>query len=79
MAMLLGTRLALTFHWAPDWLATELRHGILAYSVCALLSAVAWVLVPQGMVSGINRDNKRGPALPSLERFCYDRFFLRRD
>lgn len=27
------------------------------------------------MGGGINRDNKRGHALPSLDRFCYDRLF----
>ena len=51
MAMPLGAWLAQTFHWAPDWLESELRHGIMAFGGGALLSAVALVLVPKGMTN----------------------------
>lgn len=51
LAMPLGAWLAQTFHWAPDWLENELRHGIMAFGGGALLSAVALVLVPQGIAS----------------------------
>ncbi|WP_299968303.1 hypothetical protein [uncultured Roseobacter sp.] len=32
----------------PDWRATELRHGIIAFGAGALLAAVALVLLPEG-------------------------------
>jgi len=32
----------------PDWLANELRHGIIAFGAGALLAAVALVLLPEG-------------------------------
>lgn len=49
MAMPLGGWIALEEHIAPRWLETELRHGIIAFGGGALLSAVALVLVPNGV------------------------------
>ncbi|ATJ84492.1 ZIP family metal transporter [Halomonas beimenensis] len=46
MAMPLGGWIALEERIGPNWLETELRHGIIAFGGGALLSAVALVLVP---------------------------------
>lgn len=58
MAMPLGGWIALEERIAPRWLETELRHGIIAFGGGALLSAVALVLVPNGV-----DDLTVGPAL----------------
>ncbi|RTQ99137.1 ZIP family metal transporter [Halomonas nitroreducens] len=49
MAMPLGGWIALEERIGPRWLETELRHGIIAFGGGALLSAVALVLVPNGV------------------------------
>lgn len=49
LAMPAGGLLASLEGVFPDWLDEELRHGILAMGAGALLSAVALVLVPDGM------------------------------
>ena len=39
-----------TFRTAwPEWLASEIRHGVIAFGAGALLAAVALVLLPDGM------------------------------
>ncbi|MDN3555757.1 ZIP family metal transporter [Halomonas maura] len=58
MAMPLGGWIALEERIGPRWLETELRHGIIAFGGGALLSAVALVLVPNGV-----DDLAVGPAL----------------
>ncbi|MFG6178693.1 ZIP family metal transporter [Halomonas sp. THAF12] len=47
MAMPLGGWIAQEERIGPNWLETELRHGIIAFGGGALLSAVALVLVPR--------------------------------
>lgn len=49
LAMPLGALLARVEAIRPRWLERELQHSILAFGGGALLSAVALVLVPQGM------------------------------
>ena len=49
MAMPLGALLAGVDQLRPDWLTDEYRHGIIAFGGGALLSAVALVLVPEGI------------------------------
>ncbi len=49
MAMPLGGWVAQEERIGPNWLETELRHGIIAFGGGALLSAVALVLVPDGV------------------------------
>jgi ZIP family zinc transporter len=49
LAMPFGAALALAEHIRPDWLENELRHAIIAFGGGALLSAVALVLVPEGV------------------------------
>lgn len=49
LAMAAGGLLARVEGVFPTWLDEELRHGILAMGAGALLSAVALVLVPDGM------------------------------
>jgi ZIP family zinc transporter len=44
-----GAALASLERIRPDWLEAELRHSIIAFGGGALLSAVALVLVPDGM------------------------------
>lgn len=50
LAMPAGGLLARVEGVFPAWLDEELRHGILAMGAGALLSAVALVLVPDGMI-----------------------------
>lgn len=50
-AMPVGGLLARIEHIHPDWLDTELRHSVIAFGGGALLSAVALVLVPEGVRS----------------------------
>lgn len=45
----LGGWLATIEHFRADWLATEFRHGVIAFGGGALLSAVALVLIPEGI------------------------------
>ena len=52
LAMPLGALVASVERIKQDWLETELRHGILAFGGGALLSAVALVLIPEGMLTG---------------------------
>lgn len=49
LAMSLGASLAALEHIQRNWLAKELRHSVLAFGAGALLSAVALVLVPEGI------------------------------
>ncbi len=49
LAMPVGASIALIERISPRWLEEELRHGIIAFGGGALLSAVALVLVPQGV------------------------------
>ncbi|NRA72228.1 MAG: divalent cation transporter [Gammaproteobacteria bacterium] len=49
LAMPLGAILAQIEQIKPRWLDEELKHGIIAFGGGALLSAVALVLVPQGI------------------------------
>jgi len=49
LAMPLGAYIASVERIKLDWLETELRHGILAFGGGALLSAVALVLIPEGV------------------------------
>lgn len=49
IAMPLGASLAAIERISPHWLETEVRHGIIAFGGGALLSAVALVLVPEGV------------------------------
>lgn len=44
-----GALLAAAEHIRPDWLEKEFRHSVLAFGAGALLSAVALVLVPEGI------------------------------
>lgn len=47
--MLLGSLLASIEHIRPRWMERELRHSVIAFGGGVLLSAVALVLVPEGM------------------------------
>ena len=49
LAMALGAIIALVENIQRQWLEEELRHGITAFGGGALLSAVALVLVPEGI------------------------------
>ncbi|MBA6336227.1 divalent cation transporter [Colwellia sp. BRX8-7] len=49
LAMPLGAALACFEKIGNDWLEQELRHSVMAFGGGALLSAVALVLVPEGM------------------------------
>lgn len=47
--MPIGASIAAVERIGPRWLETEVRHGVIAFGGGALLSAVALVLVPQGV------------------------------
>lgn len=49
LAMPAGALLASVHGFQPKWLEKELRHGVLALGAGALVSAVALVLVPEGI------------------------------
>lgn len=49
IAMPVGASLAAIERISPHWLETEVRHGVIAFGGGALLSAVALVLVPEGV------------------------------
>jgi ZIP family zinc transporter len=49
LAMPAGACLARIERIRPNWLDNELRHGVIAFGGGALLSAVALVLVPEGI------------------------------
>ncbi len=49
LAMPAGALMAFGHGFQPKWLQKELRHGILALGAGALVSAVALVLVPEGI------------------------------
>jgi len=49
LAMPAGAALAFAEHIRPQWLETEVRHTVVAFGGGALLSAVALVLVPDGI------------------------------
>lgn len=49
LAMPLGALLVKFEHFQSDWLEQEFRHSIMAFGAGALLSAIALVLVPEGM------------------------------
>lgn len=49
LAMPLGAVLAAANKFFPAWLDTEIRHGVIAFGGGALFSAVALVLVPEGV------------------------------
>ncbi|WP_299403476.1 hypothetical protein [uncultured Roseobacter sp.] len=58
----LGASLAVVrFNVFPEWLGSELRHGVIAFGAGALLAAVALVLLPEG--------SARLSALPALGWF----------
>lgn len=47
--MPLGATIAAFEHIRPNWLEQEFRHSVLAFGAGALISAVALVLVPEGI------------------------------
>lgn len=49
LAMPIGASIAAVEHIRPRWLENEVRHSVIAFGGGALLSAVALVLVPEGM------------------------------
>ena len=49
LAMPLGALIAHFERITPEWLETELMHGITAFGGGALLSAISLVLVPEGI------------------------------
>jgi len=49
LAIPLGGLIARFERIGPAWLESEFRHGVIAFGAGALLSAVALVLVPEGM------------------------------
>lgn len=49
LAMPAGAIIAFNEHIQPKWLEQEVRHGIIALGAGALFSAVALVLVPEGI------------------------------
>lgn len=49
LMMPLGAVIAFNEHIQPKWLEQEVRHGIMALGAGALFSAVALVLVPEGI------------------------------
>ena len=49
MAMPLGATIASFEHIKPNWLEEEFRHSVVAFGGGALLSAIALVLVPDGI------------------------------
>lgn len=49
LAMPIGASIAAIERISPSWLESEVRHGVIAFGGGALLSAVALVLVPQGV------------------------------
>ncbi len=49
LMMPLGAIIAFNEHIQPKWLEQEVRHGIMALGAGALFSAVALVLVPEGI------------------------------
>lgn len=51
IAMPVGGLLACADSLHPNWLTSESRHGIIAFGGGALLSAIALVLVPEGIES----------------------------
>ena len=51
LAMPLGALIACFEKIGSEWLEQELRHSVMAFGGGALLSAVALVLVPEGMDS----------------------------
>jgi len=50
-AMPLGAWLASIERIRPDWLETEFRHSVIAFGGGALFSAIALVLVPEGITN----------------------------
>ena len=50
LAMPVGALLAFNESIQPRWLDQEIRHGVIALGAGALISAVALVLVPEGIV-----------------------------
>ena len=51
LAMPLGAAIACQENIHSDWLEQEFRHGVMAFGGGALLSAVALVLVPEGVAN----------------------------
>jgi len=49
LAIPFGAAIAGVERISPRWLETEVRHGVIAFGGGALLSAVALILVPEGM------------------------------
>ncbi|CAM3725384.1 ZIP family metal transporter [Rheinheimera salexigens] len=62
LTMSLGASIAAVEHIHRQWLAQELRHSVLAFGAGALLSAVALVLVPEGI--------EHQTMIPALLWFC---------
>ncbi len=51
LAMPLGAILACVEKIGPDWIEEEFRHSVIAFGGGALLSAIALVLVPEGIAN----------------------------
>ena len=51
LAMPMGALIARIEHFQSDWFEAEIRHLVIAFGGGALLSAVALVLVPEGMAN----------------------------
>ena len=49
LAMPMGASLAMIENLRPKWLENEVRHGVMAFGGGALLSALAFVLIPKGV------------------------------
>jgi ZIP family zinc transporter len=49
LAMPVGAAIAVVEKIRPDWLEAEFRHSVIAFGGGALLSAIALVLVPEGI------------------------------
>lgn len=49
LAMVVGALIALVEHISNRWLENELRHGVIAFGGGILISAVALVLIPEGI------------------------------
>jgi ZIP family zinc transporter len=73
-----GAALARIERVQPDWLEAELRHTVIAFGGGALLSAVALVLVPDGMADLPLLPAAIVFALGGLAFFGLDRLLARR-
>lgn len=72
IAMPVGAAIACVERIRPLWLENELRHGVTAFGGGALLSAVAFTLVPDGVVN-------LNPLFASIYFFAGALFFMALD